>query len=126
MILSLFHTYTRTHTRKVSGVSAGHIITLACGNYFTMILAKDSSVWFAGRGAEGQFGDGKSIKRSKVFTKVINAGVTVVAAGEEFSMVIKTDGSLSSTGKKQPSDPAHPINLVCVVVCVCVCVCVCA
>ena len=91
---------------------------MALGNFFSMYLKSDGTVWAAGQNNKGQLGNGSG-KNEKSFTKVSD-GATAVAAGEDFSMVVKTDGSLWAAGKNQPSDPAHPIHLECACVCTCV------
>lgn len=79
-------------TPKVASVSAGVDHTL--------IVKEDGSLWACGRNNYGQLGDGTKIDRNQ-FVPVVNmgSGVASASAGNEFSLVVKTDGSLWGFGK---------------------------
>ena len=75
---------------------------MSAGDYHTMVLKQDDSLWATGDNAYGQLGDGSpSDYRRRSFKQAfqqILTGVKTVAAGRYRTMVVKQDGSLWVTG----------------------------
>ena len=85
----------------VKVVSSG-VTAIAAGGSHSMVLKQDGSVWATGANYWGQIGDGTDTPWArygrKNFVKVVPSGVTAVAAGNDYSMVLKKDGSVWGTG----------------------------
>ena len=81
-----------------SGVKA-----VAAGDDFSLIVKTDGSLWAMGNDDWGQLGDGTVSNGSATDScyspeQILPGGVRAVAAGECFSLVLKTDGSLWAMG----------------------------
>jgi alpha-tubulin suppressor-like RCC1 family protein len=93
-------TYTESPV-QVSGVSG--VQAVSAGTWHCLILKTDGSVWAAGRNHAGQLGTGDLDDRT-TFTQVIDAdgnplsGVKAIAAGEEHSLILKSDGTIWGAG----------------------------
>ena len=73
---------------------------VACGSYHTIILKNDGSVWSCGNNASGQLGLGDTTNRT-TFTQVttnINNDVKEIVCGDNYTFMIKNDGSLWACG----------------------------
>ena len=70
---------------------------VAAGDFHSVVLKKDGSVWATGRNNNGQLGDGTKTD-SSVYIQVLSSGATNVAAGGHHSIVLKYDGSVLATG----------------------------
>ena len=85
------------HTARYKCSLFAGVVSVAAGEFHSMILKQDGSVWATGYNTQGQLGDGStSLKQG--FVKVISDGVHVVAAGGFHSMILKDDGSIWATG----------------------------
>ncbi|AEC02601.1 fimbrillin family protein [Parasphaerochaeta coccoides] len=78
---------------------------VSTGNYYTMILKKDGTLWATGANGEGQLGDGTTTNRTTpVQVKASTAAndfmtdVKEVSAGYFHTMIVKKDGTLWATG----------------------------
>ena len=69
----------------------GGATTVAAGNYYSLVLMRDDSVWAAGKNSRGQLGDGTRIRKGTfTFVRMI-PGALAVAAGGYDSMVVKNE-----------------------------------
>lgn len=81
------------------GVSA-----LSMGRYHTIILTEDGSYWAAGSRYNGSSGDGavansyRTPQLPQAVAGFDNSGVVSVAAGYDYMMLVKSDGSLWGAG----------------------------
>ena len=69
---------------------------IVCGEYYTVILKNDGSVWSCGYNTDGQLGLNDTTSRTS-FTKVttnINNDVKQIACGRFFTAILKNDGSV--------------------------------
>src|SRR5437879_5063623 len=85
--------YATSRPRQIvgSGVTA-----IAGGNYHSLFLKSDGSLWGMGRGDDGQLGlGGGYISTPK---QIVASGVTAIAAGAYHSLFIQSDGSLWGMG----------------------------
>ena len=74
------------------------VVAVAAGEFHTLVLKKDGSVWAYGRNDRGQLGDG-SVTDSSVPVRVPGLdNVNAIAAGESHSVAWKLDGSVSAWG----------------------------
>jgi alpha-tubulin suppressor-like RCC1 family protein len=80
-------------------VIASGVTQLAAGDDHSFALKSDGSVWATGRNDLGQLGDGTE-ETKKRWMPVIPLGsdVVQVAAGDDHSLALKSDGSLLATG----------------------------
>ena len=81
-------------------LSPKDIKQIACGDFHTIILKNDDSLWSCGYNSRGQLGLGDTTDRT-TFTKVttnINNDVKQVACGNWYTMIVKNDGSLWACG----------------------------
>ena len=75
---------------------ANTLTTISAGNYHSLAIKSDGSLWAWGDNNYGQLGDGTTTDRLKP-VKIMD-GVTAVSAGRFRSFAIKNDGSLWAWG----------------------------
>jgi alpha-tubulin suppressor-like RCC1 family protein len=86
-----------------SGFLTG-VKAIAAGGAFTLALKQDGAVWTWGWNSSGQLGDGTTIDRSTPVQVVGPGGigflinVTALAAGDEYTVALKQDGSVWAWG----------------------------
>ena len=80
--------------------SQSKAVAIAAGDFHSIVLKRDGSVWAAGRNNNGQLGDGSKDDRSR-FVKVMSSDAANVAAGSYHSVVVKQDGSVWTAGCNQ-------------------------
>jgi alpha-tubulin suppressor-like RCC1 family protein len=89
----------------VSGALAGKTIThIAAGNFHSVALASDGTVYTWGKGASGQIGNGSTNNQFTpvaVSTSGVLAGktVTAISAGTSFCLALASEGSIYSWGE---------------------------
>ena len=74
---------------------------VVCGDYHTFIIKNDGSLWACGENSRGQLGLGGDTNNRTTFTKVttnINNDVKQVDGGEYYSVIVKNDTAILSTG----------------------------
>jgi alpha-tubulin suppressor-like RCC1 family protein len=71
--------------------------TLAAGDYHSLALKEDGTVWAWGRNDYGQLGDGTKINRSTPVQLKIS-GVKALVAGGLYSLALKNDGTVWTWG----------------------------
>ena len=65
-----------------------------------MALKNDGTLWVTGEGKRGQLGLGAEIEDAEGWTQVTTiTDVADIALGEEFSLVLKTDGTVWGVGR---------------------------
>ncbi|MCP4749485.1 MAG: hypothetical protein GY866_01195 [Proteobacteria bacterium] len=76
------------------------VTQIAAGHYHAMALKSDDTLWGWGSNEEGEVGDGSTAPRYSPVqaSGEAGSGVAAVAAGYEFTVVIKTDGRVMSWG----------------------------
>jgi alpha-tubulin suppressor-like RCC1 family protein len=82
----------------VNGLGAG-VVAIAAGDQNSLALKSDGSVWAWGRNDRGQLGNGTS-NDSEVPVPVsgLASGVIQIADGGDFSLALRTDGSVWGWG----------------------------
>ena len=66
------------------------------------MIKQDGSLWATGYNEYGQLGDGSKINTARTaFVQVISADVKAVAAGNSHTILLKTDGSVWTTGTNE-------------------------
>jgi predicted CxxxxCH...CXXCH cytochrome family protein len=78
-----------------------NVIGVAANGYFSLAVKSDGSAWSWGYNYYGQLGDGTSADKStptQVSTLGPGSGVTAVAAGNDHSLALKSDGSVLAWG----------------------------
>jgi hypothetical protein len=66
---------------------------VAAGADHTLALRRDGTVWAWGSNAYGQLGDGTTVTRTTPIQVIGLAGVTSIAAGDDFSVAVQNDGA---------------------------------
>jgi alpha-tubulin suppressor-like RCC1 family protein len=89
-------------TNSPEMIVASNVTAVAAGEYHTLFLKNDRSLWGVGRKYNGELGDGTGGDPANSQTnrpqEILSNGVTAITAGSEFSFFIKNDGSLWATG----------------------------
>jgi len=88
------------HTPVQMGNLNGVVVTaIAAGNYFSLILKNDSTVWATGDNNSYELGDnGAESSRDSVKAIASATGVVAIAAGNEHNLFMKKDGTVWSCG----------------------------
>jgi hypothetical protein len=86
-----------------SGAPLNGLIALAAGQYHSLALRADGTVWAWGRNQDGQLGDGTITTRSRAVLLTDGGGaaitdVVAVAVGQYFSLALKRDGRVLAWG----------------------------
>jgi|ERR1017187_1964573 alpha-tubulin suppressor-like RCC1 family protein len=86
--------YGITHPKQII---ASNVTAIAAGDYHSLFLKSDGSLWAMGGNGSGQLGDGttNSVNRPE---QIVASSVTAIAAGAVQSLFIKSDGSLWAMG----------------------------
>ena len=74
---------------------------ISCGNYHSMILMTDGTVYGCGFNGQGQIGDGTSRSLKKIIVPMINnTGKTPkeISCGKDHTIILMTDGSVYGCG----------------------------
>ena len=74
------------------------VARVSSGQYHSLIIKTDGSLWTFGRNAEGQLGDGTTVQRNTP-TQILPSSVSQVSAGYSHSVILKTDGSVWTVGR---------------------------
>jgi alpha-tubulin suppressor-like RCC1 family protein len=91
--------YTSSSSPVIMNFPAGtKIKQVVEGNYNTVVLLADGTVWSTGRGTEGEMGNGQSPASVNTPTKANISNVVSVAAGQYTIYAVKSDGTLWSWG----------------------------
>ncbi|MDZ4290004.1 MAG: hypothetical protein U0984_18710, partial [Prosthecobacter sp.] len=91
---------TRTTAVQVGGLSG--VVDVAAGDEFSLALKSDGTVWSWGNNSSGQLGDNATVASSYTPVQVVGLeGVTKIAAGRDFGMALKEDGTIASWGAMQ-------------------------
>jgi hypothetical protein len=69
------------------------VTKVAAGEYDTLFIKSDGSLWGMGKNAHGELGDG-STAPSYYPEQIVPSGVTAIAVGNYHSLFLKSDGSL--------------------------------
>ena len=77
----------------MSGVTA-----IAGGDFHTVALKSDGTVWAWGYNDEGQLGDGITTGRTTPVQVSSLSGVTAIAAGYRHTVALKSDGTVWAWG----------------------------
>ena len=109
---------------KAPGGGLSHIIQTASGEFHTVYLKSDGTVWAAGSNSNGQLGDGTTINRGNpVQVKKADGtefkDVEKISAGNSHTIYLKSDGTVWAAGKNSTgqlgdgttTDSSYPIQL---------------
>ncbi len=81
-------------------IVTSNVTAIAAGEYHSLFLKSDGSLWAMGYNQYGQLGDGTSGVYNQTNTpeQIVASGVTAIAAGGGHSLLLKSDGSLWAMG----------------------------
>ncbi|HUA38528.1 MAG TPA: hypothetical protein VMA35_09080 [Candidatus Sulfopaludibacter sp.] len=94
-----------TYSSPVSGTNqpeqiiAGNVTAIAAGDWHSLFVKSDGSLWAMGSDQFGQLGDGVYKFGTNLPEQIVNSGVTAVTAGNGDSLFLKNDGSLWAMGE---------------------------
>lgn len=84
---------------QTTSVAAGNVVTSAAGKDHSLILKSDGTVWVWGNNDYGKLGNGTTVVQKNVPVQVTGlTNVTRIAAGEDFSLALKNDGTVWTWG----------------------------
>ena len=92
--------YKTTFTKITTNIN-NDVKEIVCGDYHTVILKNDGSVWATGGNGEGQLGLGSTTGDNRsTFTKITTnvSNVKQIACGSIHTFILKNDGSLWACG----------------------------
>ena len=87
----------RTFATSPSG--SAPVSALAAGQFHSVALKSDGTVWTWGRNSSGQLGDGTTTNRPELVQVVGLNGVAAVAGGGDRSLCLKADGTVWGWGR---------------------------
>jgi alpha-tubulin suppressor-like RCC1 family protein len=96
---------TGTSTPSPLQLPVSQVLELAAGHVHTLALRQDGTVWGWGDNQQGQLGFEPSLCSRRCPRAQMPGidGVTQIVAGWDFSLMLKTDGTVWITGKLPPS-----------------------
>jgi alpha-tubulin suppressor-like RCC1 family protein len=77
------------------------ITVIAGGQWHSLFLKNDGTVWSVGSNSTGQLGDGTFLGKSTPLQIPTLTGITAIAAGYNQSYFIKNDGTVWASGRNQ-------------------------
>ena len=93
------HGYQRTDEENWQLFSSLEITQVSAGEYHSLALASDGTVWAFGRNNNGQLGDGGLAPQEETPVQVLGlTDVIAIAAGENHNLALKSNGTVWSWG----------------------------
>jgi len=89
------------YTNRPEQILASGVTAVAAGQYHSLFLKSDGSLWAMGDNGSGQLGDGTTDSGNYYTNRpelIVTNGVTAIAAGQAHSLFLKSDGSLWGMG----------------------------
>ena len=84
-------------TNRPEQIVASGVTAIAAGDYHSLFLKSDGSLWAMGNNGVPGRSDGIFIKTNRP-EQIVASGVTAIAAGYQHSLFLKSDGSLWAMG----------------------------
>ena len=83
---------------KVSFPGGVTVTAIAAGDYYSMALTSDGTIYAWGDNSNGQLGNGTTVDKTSPVKVSSLSGVTTIAAGTNHSLALKNDGTAWSWG----------------------------
>jgi alpha-tubulin suppressor-like RCC1 family protein len=87
-------------TNAPEQIVASNVTAIAAGQFHSLFLKSDGSLWAMGYNNDGQLGDGTT-NNAYLPEQIVASNVTAIAGGQYFSLFLKTGGSLWAMGWNQ-------------------------
>ena len=90
---------------NTTGIGGRNPLYISCGDFFTLVLMTDGTIWGTGRNLEGELGDGTTTSRTTLTqmntTVSVIGGRTLkyISGTEDNFYVLMTDGTIWGTGR---------------------------
>jgi alpha-tubulin suppressor-like RCC1 family protein len=95
----VYNTHSPYGTNQPQQIVASNVTAIAAGEYHSLFIKSDGSLWAMGRNDSGQLGDGTyNYSGVNVPEQIVASNVTAIAAGGYTSLFLKSDGSLWAMG----------------------------
>jgi alpha-tubulin suppressor-like RCC1 family protein len=85
------------YTNRPEQIVASNVTAIAAGQWHSLFLKSDGSLWAMGDNTFGQLGDGSNTLSERP-EQIVASNVTAIAAGQYHSLFLKSDGSLWAMG----------------------------
>jgi alpha-tubulin suppressor-like RCC1 family protein len=104
---------------SLPGLWGATVTAIAAGQYHSLALLQDGTVWAWGSNERGQLGDGTTTDRSTPMIVAGLSGVTAIAAGYNHSLALLSDGTVRAWGENgsgrlgdgTTTDRSTPVNV---------------
>jgi hypothetical protein len=91
---------TSNQTNRPEQIVASNVTAIAAGNFHSLFLKSDGSLWAMGYNSSGELGDSTNNNTNQP-EEIVGSNVTAIAAGARHSLFLKSDGSLWAMGSNQ-------------------------
>ena len=92
------HGYQPTESELYELYSSTSVTQIASGQYHTLVLKSDGTVWAWGYNYSGQLGNGTTIDSSTPVQVIGLSNIIYISAGNSHSMALKSDGTVWTWG----------------------------
>jgi hypothetical protein len=102
-----------TNTNRLTPIqvsSLSGITAISAGDYHSLFLKNDGTVWGTGDNDYGSLGDGTTTGKSTPVQVSSLSGITAISAGEDYSLFLKEDATVWVTGLNESAQLGDGTN----------------
>jgi alpha-tubulin suppressor-like RCC1 family protein len=92
---------------QVAGLSGVTVTAIAAGEFHTVALASDGTVWAWGSNSNGQLGDGTTTDSATPVQVPVLSDATAIAAGSAYTVALKSDRTVWTWGANDRGQLGH-------------------